>query len=108
MKKIINKKAFLLLLTVVLIMIASPAYAADPKIVSGTKALFQTAGGWITGLIPVAAGVALAFCKFKQVSSDNDPSVVAHFNKMMKTIIISSIIGMTASGTVTAVLAFYK
>jgi hypothetical protein len=108
MKKLLNKKNITLLLVLGIIMIASPAYAADPKIVSGTKSLFTAASGWVTGLIPVAAGVGLAFCKFKQVSSDNDPSVVAHYNKQMKTIIISSAIGMTASGTITAVLAFYQ
>lgn len=106
MKSLWKNKMVVLILVLTFISIATPAYAT-PQIVTGTTNLFKSATTWLLVLIPVGAGLALAWCKFKQMMSDNDPSVVAHYNKWMKNIVISAVIATTASGIIRTVLAFY-
>lgn len=86
-----------------------PTYAAGtPKIMSGTTSLVQTSLNWVMALIPTAAAFALGWCKVQKMISGNDPAVVAKQNTWMKNIIISAVIGETASALITSIVAFYK
>lgn len=92
-----------------MVMLLTPAYAASaPKILTGTTSLAQTALTWCMGLIPVIAAFALGWCKVQKMLSGNDPAVVAKQNTWMKNILISAVIGETASALISSIVAFYK
>lgn len=86
--------------------IASPVYAAQPKLVTGTVALFQAATTWLLVIIPVGAGTVLGYTALQKSLTD-DHAVLAEKNKMMKNVLIGAAIAETSSGLVTAILAFY-
>ena len=85
---------------------ASPVYAAQPKLVTGTVALFQAATSWLLVIIPVGAGTVLGYTALQKSLTD-DHAVLAEKNKMMKNVLIGAAIAETSSGLVTAILAFY-
>lgn len=85
---------------------ATPVYASQPKLVSGTVALFQAATGWLLVIIPVGAGCVLGYTALQKSLTD-DHAIVAEKNKMMKNVLIGAAIAESAAGLVTAVLAFY-
>lgn len=84
-----------------------PVLAGQPKLVSGTVALFNAGTGWLLVLIPVAAGCVLGYTALQKSLTD-DHAVVAEKNKMMKNVLIGAAIAESAAGLVTAVLAFYS
>lgn len=94
------------LLSIILIGASSVSFA-EPTFVTGTKKLFQDAGLWITGLIPVCCGAFVGLLAL-QKSLTQDQAVIASNNKLIKNTIIGGIIGTVASGTVTFILAYYK
>lgn len=97
----------LVLATMTITTMANPVYAGQPKLVSGTVALFQAATGWLLLIIPVGAGAVLGYTALQKSLTD-DHAVLAEKNKMMKNVIIGAAIAETASGLVTALLAFYS
>jgi len=88
-------------------MFSSPVYADQPKLVSGTVALFQAATTWLLVIIPVGAGFMLGYQALLKSMTD-DHAVVAEKNKFMKNVLIGAIIAETASGLVVLVLSFYS
>lgn len=109
--KMLNKyeKAYMrtiytLMITMVM---SSQAYAAQPKLVSGTVSLFKAITSWLLILIPVGAGAVLGWHAFNK-SMTEDQSVVAEKNRMMKNVIIGAAIAETASGLITVILGFYS
>lgn len=85
-----------------------PTYAAaQPKLVSGTVALFQSITTWLLIIIPVGAGAVLGYHALQKSLSD-DQAVIAEKNKLMKNVLIGAAVAETASGLVTIILGFYK
>jgi len=104
-----SEKAYhvLVLSTMTLMTMASPVYAGQPKVVSGTVALFSAATGWLLVIIPVGAGAVLGYTALQKSLTD-DHAVLAEKNKMMKNVLIGAAFAETAAGLVTTILAFYK
>ena len=104
-----GEKAYhvLVLSTMIFTTMANPAYAGQPKLVSGTVALFTAVTGWLLLIIPVGAGAVLGYTALQKSLTD-DHAVVAEKNKMMKNVIIGAAIAESAAGLVTALLAFYS
>lgn len=111
LSKILEKggKAFnILICSLALLLVSSTnAYAAgEPKLVTGTVALFQEASKWLLGIIPVGAGLMLGY-QALQKSLTDDTAVIAEKNKFMKNVIIGAAIAECASGLVMVILSFY-
>lgn len=100
-------KNLLSLILMGIMLIPNVAFAA-PQIVTGTQRLLQDAFGWLLILIPLGAALGIGWQAFLKTMADGDPNVIASRNKTMKTIGIAAIIGMTASGTIYAILAYYQ
>lgn len=96
----------LVLATMTITTMANPVYAAQPKLVTGTVALFQAATTWLLVIIPVGAGTVLGYTALQKSLTD-DHAILAEKNKMMKNVLIGAAIAETSSGLVTAILAFY-
>lgn len=95
-------------LTLVFIMVvAINAYAGEPKVVSGTKLLFADGTLWLSGLIPVGAGLMLGFQAFQKSMTD-DTAVIAEKNRFMKNVLIGAAIAESASGLAALILNYYK
>lgn len=85
----------------------SQSYAATPKLVTGTVALFKAASGWLLLIIPVGAGLFVGFHAIQKALTD-DQAVIAEKNKLMKNTLIGAAIAETADGLVAIILAFYQ
>lgn len=96
-------------LTLVFFMVfAISANATEPVIVSGTKKLFADASIWLSGLIPVGAGLMLGFQAFQKSLTD-DTAVIAEKNRFMKNVLIGAAIATSASGLTALILnTYYK
>lgn len=81
--------------------------AADPKFVTGAKTLLSDVLKWVLILVPVAAAAMIGYHALMKTLSDGDPAVIAEKNKKMKNVLIGAIIAMSASGLVTAILAYF-
>jgi cadmium resistance protein CadD (predicted permease) len=106
MKKVSMKKMQLLLMLVVMCL-ATPIFASQPKIVTGTLKLAQTATTWLLGLIPVTAGLVAGFFAW-QKSVSQDDAAITKYNKLIKNVIIGAVLAETVSGLITVILSFYK
>lgn len=82
-------------------------HAGQPKLVSGTVALFAAISGWLLIIIPGGAGAILGWHAFQKTLTD-DQATIAEKNKLMKNVIIAAAVAETASGIITIVLNFYK
>ncbi len=82
------------------------AYAGQPKLVTGTVALCQSATTWLLAIIPVGAGAMLGY-QALQKSLTDDQAIIAEKNKFMKNVLIGAAIAESASGLVTVILSFY-
>lgn len=80
--------------------------AGQPKLVSGTVSLFQTATTWLLVIIPVGTGFFLGYHASQKAMSE-DEAIVAQKNKLMKNVIIGAAIAESAAGFITTILAFY-
>lgn len=85
--------------------IVTPAMA-QPKIVSGTGALFKAASGWLLFLIPLGASAFLGYHAWTKSLTEDEAAITAK-NRLMKNAVIGAIIGESAAGIVTIVLSFY-
>ena len=106
LKKVEKAYCIFVLTTMTITIMACPVYAAQPKLVTGTVALFQAATSWLLVIIPVGAGTVLCYTALQKSLTD-DHAVLAEKNKMMKNVLIGAAIAETSSGLVTAILAFY-
>lgn len=86
----------------------SNAYAAgEPGIVSGAKNLASDVLTWLLILIPISAGAGIGYQALMK-TLNQDPAEVAHRNKNMKNILVAAVVGESAMGIVTALLAYFK
>lgn len=100
------KKALVLSLLVI-VFFPEVALANEPTIVTGTKDLLNALMNWLLGLIPLGAASVLAWHAFAKQLNEGDGAKVSQHNQAMKNTLISAAIGVTAAGTVKAILAFY-
>lgn len=107
MKKAEKKVFALLTIFVLSSLFISVCYADDPKLVTGTVALFKAITGWLLLIIPVGAG-AFAGWHGLQKSMSEDDAVIAQKNKLIKNTIIGAAVAMTADGLILTILNFYK
>lgn len=98
--------AIVLMMIMSLVMV-QPLYAAPPKLVTGTVALFSAISNWLLIIIPVGAGAVLGYHALQKSLSD-DQAIIAEKNKLMKNVLIGAAIAETAVGLVAVVLSFYK
>lgn len=102
------KKYIPVLIIMIIFVIVQPVAAADdPTIVTGTEALLKAALGWLLGLIPAGAGCVIGYHALAKQLNEGDPGKVSQHNQAMKNTLIGAAIGMTAAGTVAAILAFF-
>ncbi|NLK51461.1 MAG: hypothetical protein GX295_03295 [Syntrophomonadaceae bacterium] len=81
--------------------------ADDPGIVTGTKNLLDAALGWLLILIPVGCGCVIGWHAFCKQLNEGDPAQATTHNRAIKNALVAGAIGMSASGIVKTVLAFY-
>ncbi|HBQ26674.1 MAG TPA: hypothetical protein DD791_09815 [Syntrophomonas sp.] len=93
----------------VFILISTPVTlaAGEPGIVTGTKNLLDAAMTWLLILIPVGCACVIAWHAFVKQMNEGDPAQAAIHNRAMKNALVAGAIGISASGIVKAVLAFY-
>lgn len=112
MKKIKKMIPFIL----ILMMFVSTSFGADivpdglseaPKIVTGTKNLFEWVMIVLLFLIPVTAGVVIAYNAIRKYMTSDDIEIKRR-NKLMKNVLIGAILAFSADGIIVAVLSFYK
>lgn len=78
-----------------------------PKIIVGAQALISDIMVWLLLLIPIAGGAMIAYHSLMKILSDGDPVVVAEKNKKIKSVLVGVVIAMSASGLVTAIIAYF-
>jgi hypothetical protein len=88
-------------------MVAAPAAFAAPAIVNDAKKLATDALSWVLILVPVTASLMVGYHAWMKSMADGDPGAIAERNKAMKRVLIGAAIAETASGTVTAILAYF-
>jgi hypothetical protein len=106
MKKL-SKKKMQLLLMMVMVSLAVPVFASEPKLVSGTVALAKAASGWLTGAILATAGLFAGYFAWQKSISQDDANI-AKYNKLIKNTVVGAVIAMTISGLITVILSFYS
>lgn len=103
MKKILTTMSCSLMLFLVYGM---PTFAAEPKIITGTKKLLTDAGTWLTGLAAAATIAVALFHGLKwQAAGKEEKSVEA---KAVKNTIVIGVIITCLSGIVTLVFGYYN
>lgn len=106
MKKL-SKKKMQLLLMMVMVSLAVPVFASEPKLVSGTINLAKTASTWLAGGIAVTAGLFAGYFAWQKSISQDDANI-AKYNKLIKNTIVGAVIATTISGLITVILSFYS
>lgn len=110
MKKITNRTTtlFFLFMLISTFMFASAAFAAQPKIVSGTQKLISDAMTWLLILIPTSAALKLGYHAMMKYMADDNPGIIVEQNKKMKHTLIGAAIAVTATGLVDFIISYYK
>lgn len=105
-----QKNIYRIMLTIALILVFTPIVLAEgePGIVTGTKNLLDAAMTWLLILIPVGCACVIAWHAFVKQMNEGDPAQAAVHNRAMKNALVAGAIGISASGIVKAVLAFYS
>jgi hypothetical protein len=95
-----------LVMTFMLLSIAAPAWA-DITFLSDTTTLVQAIATWLLVIIPVAAGVMLAYYAVMKMMNEGDPQVAQHANRAMKNVIIAAVVGESAAGLIGGITSYY-
>lgn len=105
------RKHFLILIFFTILMIFNSATVfgqpGTPDIVTGAKQLAEDALKWILIIIPVTAGVMIAWHSWMKSLADGDPGVIETRNKRIKNVLVASIIGECAAGIVQVVMSYF-
>jgi len=98
-----------LVMVFMLLSIATPAWAAAGiSFLTDTSTLVQAIATWLLVIIPVAAGVMLAYYAVMKMMNEGDPQVAMRANHAMKNVIIAAVIGESAAGIITGVTSYYS
>ena len=102
--RVMKKCAWLfqaLVMAFMLLSIAAPAWAAAGiSFLTDTTTLVQAIATWMLVIIPVAAGVMLAYYAVMKMMNEGDPQVAMRANHAMKNVIIAAVIGESAAGII--------
>ena len=93
-------------LSFAMMMVAAPAFAATPNIVTGASNLMKDALTWVLILVPVAAALMIGFHGWMKSMAD-DPNAISDRNKKMKNVAIGAAIAECTSGLVTVFLGYF-
>ncbi len=96
-----------LVMTFLLLSIATPAWA-DITFLSDTTTLVQAIATWLLVIIPVAAGVMLAYYAVMKMMNEGDPQVAMRANHAMTDVIIAAVSGESAAGIIAGVTSYYS
>jgi hypothetical protein len=95
-----------LVMTVMLLSIATPAWAAI-TFLSDTTTLVQAIATWMLVIIPVAAGAMLAYYALMKMFNEGDPQVAMRANHAMKNVVVAAVIGESAAGIIAGITSYY-
>ena len=101
-----KQKLASLLLFISILMTATPIFAAENVLVTGTKNLIKDATTWVMILIPSSAGAVIAYVSWTKKGTE-EPAEIASKNKLIKKYIVAAIIGMLSTAIVKLVLSYY-
>lgn len=109
LRKFFQSRTFHLVLIfgVIMLVAVTPVFATEPKLVTGSKKLFNDAFLWLLGLIPVGAILMFGWHAWMKSMAEDEGAEVAKRNKSMKRVVIYAAIAETASGLVAALLAYF-
>ena len=99
-----------LVMAFMLLSIAAPAWAASSGIgfLDDTTALVSAISGWMLIIIPIAAGLMLAYYAAMKMMNEGDPQVAMRANHAMKNVIIAAVIGESAAGLISGITSYYS
>jgi len=80
----------------------------QPEFISNALELLRAVLGWLLILIPVAAGVAIAYHAFAKQMEEGDSHAAAQHSRAIRNILVAGAIGMSASVIATTVLNFFR
>jgi hypothetical protein len=95
-----------LVMAFMLLSIATPAWA-DITFLADTTTLVQVIATWLLVIIPVAAGVMLAYYALMKMMNEGDPQIAMKSNHAMKNVIIAAVIGESAAGLIASITGYY-
>lgn len=102
----IKQKLASLVLFISILMTATPIFAADNVLVTGTKNLINDALKWLLILIPATAAARIAYVNWTKKGTE-EPAEIAAKDKLIRKYIIAAIIGMTSTFIVKLILSYY-
>jgi cadmium resistance protein CadD (predicted permease) len=72
-----------------------------------TTHLANAVSTWMLGIIPVIAGLMLAYYAAAKMMNEGDPQIAMKSNHAMKNVIIAAVIGEAAMGVISGVTSYY-
>ncbi len=78
-----------------------------PQVVTGAQQLLQDISGWLLILIPLAGVMMVGYHALMKTLCDGDPATIADKNRKIKQVLIGVVIGMSASGLVSAIITYF-
>lgn len=112
-KNIVRTTLIFALMAAVLVLAAPAVLAVEssqgtqPEIVTGAKRLVEDALNWILVLVPVCAGLMVAYHAWMKSMADGDQGVIAERNRKMKNTIVGAVIAESASGLCRFILSYF-
>jgi hypothetical protein len=68
----------------------------------------QAIATWLLVIIPVAAGVMLAYYAVMKMMNEGDPQIAMRANHAMKNVVTAAVIGESAAGIITGITSYYS
>jgi|UPI00069680E9 hypothetical protein len=101
-----KQKLASLVLFISILMTATPIFAADNVLVTGTRNLIKDVTTWVMFLIPSTAGAMIAYVSWTKKGTE-EPAEIAAKNKLIKKYIVAAVIGTLSTAIVKLVLSYY-
>jgi hypothetical protein len=101
-----KQKLVSLVLFISILMTATPTFAADNVLVTGTKNLIDDALKWVLFLIPPAAAARIAYINWTKKGTE-EPAEIAAKDKLIKKYLIAAVVGELSALIVKLVLSYY-
>ncbi|MDA5110975.1 hypothetical protein O3V59_21815 [Brevibacillus thermoruber] len=89
-----------------ILMTATPTFAADNVLVTGTKNMLNDVLKWLLILIPATAAVAISYQNWLKKSTE-EPAEIAAKSKLIKKYMVAAVIGECSAAIVKLVLSYY-
>lgn len=82
------------------------AMVAQSQLAIGTQNLIQDVSNWLLILVPIVGGLCITAFAIARANADEQDKKM--WTGRMKTAIISTVIGVCASGIISLVMSYYK